>query len=184
MIVAGIDASLTRTAVAIGSSEFEFEVETFESPRSSKAGDHVNGKAAISRARRCESLVAGVDAFLRERSPRVILVEGYSYGSSNNREVLAELGGLLRWHLADYAQFIFEVAPGTLKKFVCGNGAAKKEQMLAHVSRRWGEIYETSDEADAVGLYQLGLRCAGIVEATSTERQSVKKVLGDTVLSL
>jgi len=49
------------------------------------------------------------------------------------------------------------IAPGTLKKFVTGSGAAKKEQMLLHVYKRWGVEFKTNDLADAFSLAQLAL---------------------------
>ena len=45
-----------------------------------------------------------------------------------------------------------EVAPTTLKKFVCGSGGAEKSMMLMRVYQNWGISAHNDNEADAVGL--------------------------------
>lgn len=42
------------------------------------------------------------------------------------------------------------VMPATLKKFACGNGRAKKPEILAAARKRWPKVtFATHDEADA-----------------------------------
>jgi len=49
------------------------------------------------------------------------------------------------------------IAPGTLKKFTTGSGAAKKEQMLLHIFKRWGIEFKDNNTADAYCLARFAL---------------------------
>jgi crossover junction endodeoxyribonuclease RuvC len=49
------------------------------------------------------------------------------------------------------------VAPGTLKKFVTGDGRAKKDLMLLKVYKKWGVEFENDNLADAYGLARMAL---------------------------
>lgn len=49
------------------------------------------------------------------------------------------------------------IAPGTLKKFTTGSGAAKKEQMLLHIFKKWGIEFKDNNTADAYCLARLAL---------------------------
>src|SRR3990167_3659041 len=127
------------------------------------------------------ALVAGVVEFIESHGPSVaIFIEGYSFGSNMpGKNGTVEFGGLLRWHLVDLAPRVYEVAPTTLKKFVTGKGNAKKEQILAHVQKRWGEMFETNDAGDAFGLYKLGCVVERLTEAdTDAQREAAAKVAG------
>lgn len=169
MIICGIDVSFTGTAVAIG---------TAESVTIHRFSTKPNGEGAAARVKRIESIVSQVVAVLESTPPAAIFLEHYSFGSRNGGEMLGELGGVMRWHLTDFVE-PFEVAPLTLKKFVCGTGSAKKEQMIAHVFRQWGKMFDTNDHADAFGLYRMGLVAAGLVEASNqAQREAVKKAVG------
>ncbi len=44
------------------------------------------------------------------------------------------------------------IAPGTLKKFVTGDGRAKKDLMLLKVYKKWGVEFSDDNLADAYGL--------------------------------
>jgi Holliday junction resolvasome RuvABC endonuclease subunit len=83
-----------------------------------------------------------------------VIIEGYSYGSQNMHAV-AELGGIIRYHLRKIGQSPVEVAPTSLKKFITGSGAADKDQMLDAVQRAGVPIVD-HNMADAYGLAQLG----------------------------
>lgn len=49
------------------------------------------------------------------------------------------------------------IAPGTLKKYVCGpgNGNAKKELMLLNVYKKWNIEFKDNNLADAYGLARM-----------------------------
>jgi hypothetical protein len=49
-----------------------------------------------------------------------------------------------------------DVPPASLKKFACGKGNAKKEEMLAAAIRRLGYEGSSFDEVDALWLRAMG----------------------------
>ena len=84
-----------------------------------------------------------------------VAMEGYSHGSKFNREILGELGGIVK--LAIYDVFKKEpliVPPTVLKKYVTGKGTASKTQMIEHVNSRWGTHFDNDNLADSYALAQ------------------------------
>lgn len=49
------------------------------------------------------------------------------------------------------------VAPGTLKKWITGNGRAQKDLMLLKIFKTFGKEFDTTDEAEAYALATIGL---------------------------
>lgn len=168
MIAIGIDPSLTGTAVCVlrdGNRE-PLDMHRF----SSAAADGVYG-----RINRYSGLSASVLDAVSGMSPEAtVFIEGYSFASpGNSARWLAEYGGVLRYGLIGAGFKVIEVPPQSLKKFATGKGGAKKEMVMAHVAQRWNRIFDTSDEADAFCLAQLGLRYLGMVECETTAMREV-----------
>lgn len=87
----------------------------------------------------------------------IVIIEGYSFGSRGAGVFqTAELGGVLRVMLHEQGLWWVEVAPTQLKKFVCGKGNAKKEEVKLGAFKRWGVEFKTSDETDAYVLAKVG----------------------------
>jgi crossover junction endodeoxyribonuclease RuvC len=177
-IVIGIDASLTGTAVC----------EIREGDTDNHCMDRFSSVPAPGvrgRIDRCSSLIARVmDEFSLKngREDVVVFIEGYSFASPNVAHYLGELGGLLRSELLFACKDLIEVPPSSLKKFISGTGNAKKEQMIAHVAKRWGHIFATNDECDAFSLAHLGLRYLGLVECDNqTQREVIAKLKNPAV---
>lgn len=85
-----------------------------------------------------------------------IAIEGLSFGSRG--QSMAELGALhyfLRILMLDNNLKYQVVPPTVLKKFICGTGRAKKEQMLLHAYKRFNVSFESSDICDAYCLARL-----------------------------
>lgn len=82
-------------------------------------------------------------------------VEGYTYATANSAHVMGELGGVVRTMLYEHRFDYIEVSPSHVKKYATGAGNAKKEQVIAHVLKRWGLLFSTSDEADAYVLARM-----------------------------
>jgi len=87
-----------------------------------------------------------------------VCIEGPSYAS--NGAYVLQMGALhfmirlmLRKRNVDYSI----IAPGTLKKFVTGDGRAKKDLMLLKVFKKWGVEFEDDNLADAYSLARLAL---------------------------
>ena len=87
-----------------------------------------------------------------------LCMEGPSY--SSNGAFILQMGALhfylrifLRKKKVDYKV----IAPGTLKKFVTGDGRAKKDLMLLKVYKKWGVEFNDDNLADAYGLARMAL---------------------------
>ena len=175
MLIVGIDPSLSQTAMVIGSSASEFSVTLHKTK--------CQGDAVADRCRRYEVLVADVMRVLdplRQAGETIrIFLEGYSFNSKFGGERLGEYGGILRWHLVDCDPLLTEVAPASLKKFVVGKGGAKKEMMLLKCFANWQYEAKGNDDADAFGLFRLGL-CACGVDAPQNvaQREVLAKMQG------
>ena len=170
MIVCGIDPSLSQTAVVIGSGPKDFKVFNHKSKPL--------GSSPASRVARYDRLVAEVMVTINSNRPDRIFIEGYAFGAKMAREVLGEFGGILRWHLVEIDPLLTEISPMGLKKFVTGKGAGQKDQMMLGVFRNWGYEPHGNDDADAFGLWKMGLCICGQEEPTNqAQREAVAKVL-------
>ena len=173
-IICGIDPSVTGTGIAIGNGK-RWSVTRFP-------GGDSDGKAIPARFGRYEKILAEIIPHLEALKPAVIFLEDYAYGSATSYTF--EFGAMLRWHLIDVTQAIHCVAPSTLKKFAIGKGAGDKEVMADAINREWGQVFPTSDHADAFALYRLGLCACGLAPmANQAQREAVEKVVGKELLS-
>ncbi len=185
MLFIGIDQSLTAPAVAIVD----------------EAG-HLLGAVTLSvskslrGAQRLSWIVDQVDLYLDITLPlggivTGIAIEGPNLNAPNPLTLwaLGEISGALRANL--YAHFLMEptvVAPGQLKAFVTGNGAAKKDAMLHAVKTDWGQDFGDDDNrADAMGLarFARGLALAKLPNPKFERRceaDAIYKFLGAAAL--
>ena len=167
MNVIGIDASLTGTAACRidSDSQGDHEMKVFRSPPASSLRGRIE---------RYHKLVEEVERWTWQAGETaVVFIEGYSFASPQFAHQLGEYGGLLRAGLLKLVAEVIEVPPSSLKKFITGSGNAKKEQVIAHICRRWKHIFDTNDEADAFGLVQFGLRYLGLAECDSNAQREV-----------
>lgn len=103
--------------------------------------------------------------FTETRDVAHICMEGYAPSSKFGREQAGELGAIVKLAIYDFfdrfdddhgdLRYPTIVQTTGLKKFVTGNGGAKKSGMMLAVYKKWG--FETSDDnlADAYGLAQV-----------------------------
>jgi crossover junction endodeoxyribonuclease RuvC len=115
-----------------------------------------------------------------------ICIEGYSAASKFGREQAGELGAIVKLAIYDYydrpdnhpddLRYPTVVQPSSLKKFTTGNGAAKKNNMLLAVYKKWG--FETSDDnlADAFALAQLARTIDTGSAELAYEKEALKSV--------
>jgi crossover junction endodeoxyribonuclease RuvC len=173
MMIAAIDPSIRNTGMAWTTGK---DPETM---RFSSAND--SARQVSRRIARYEEVIHRINKRLHELQPQVILIEGYSFGTMKHQaESLAEYGGILRWHLLEHTEHIYEVAPSTLKKFATGTGRGDKALIMAHVAMRWGRLFENSDEADAYVLARIGLAACGLdSQCTASQKECALKVVGD-----
>lgn len=112
----------------------------------------------------------------------VVVVEGFSYGSKGAAIVdIGGLGWVIRLALWERAVPYVEVPPACLKKYACGTGGAKKEQVLVQAVHRAGRTFADNNQADAWWLYQMGLAHyapdhPALVRVPATHIEGLKKV--------
>ena len=170
----GIDPSIAGTCVCLGTSPKSYRMQKFPSAPA--------GRGLRARMTRIEDTVARVMKWLNE-SPELkehpyptLLIEGYSFGSKQGGEYLAEYGGLLRFHLMDDFD-AYEVAPTQLKKYITGKGSGKKELMIAHIANKYGGIFDSNDHYDAYGLFLMGLGVIKAVDVNKEQQAAIDAVL-------
>jgi crossover junction endodeoxyribonuclease RuvC len=147
VIIAAIDPSMSRTAIVISDpakGPEAFTVKCFSSPP--------EGRALYDRLRRYEDFVGRIMKHLEDHGVTHVFIEGYAYASSGSVIALAELGGILRWHLLEFAAV--EVPPSSVKKFAAGSGNAKKEIVAAEISRRYNVSLASADEYDSYAIWR------------------------------
>jgi Holliday junction resolvasome RuvABC endonuclease subunit len=143
--IIGLDLSLTRTGIAM-----------------------VDG---------CESVKPAVRGFERLRFLRdevlcaagnrttVAIIEGYSRGSSQKREEMGELGGIVRLALHERGVRIIDVTPLSVKKFAVGDLKQNHRDKDAVFERARDTLpwdVANHDEADACWLRVIGLHLFGL----------------------
>lgn len=87
-----------------------------------------------------------------------VYLEGPSF--SSNGAFILQMGALhyfIRIFLRKKGINYKIIAPGTLKKFVTGDGRAKKELMLLKTYKNWGVEFSDNNLADAYGLARYAL---------------------------
>lgn len=100
---------------------------------------------------------AFTDLFVDGGRPQLVVLEGYSYASQNNREVMGELGGVIRLTFHDTAVTHVVAAPSTRMQYATGKGMAPKEAVMAEAIRRLDYQGQSYDEADALWLREMAL---------------------------
>jgi crossover junction endodeoxyribonuclease RuvC len=120
-----------------------------------------------------------------------VAMEGYSAASKFGREKAGELGAIVKLAVYDHfapkaggLRYPTIVQPTTLKKFVTGNGTAKKNNMMLAVYKKWG--YETDDDnlADAYALARVALALDNQITNYEYEKAALEKVKPHTESTL
>ena len=88
-----------------------------------------------------------------------VYIEGPSYMSTGQAVLqMGALHYLIRIFLYRKKVKYKIISPGTLKKFITGSGAAKKEQMLLQIYKKWNIEFKDNNTADAYGLARLAMQ--------------------------
>lgn len=112
----------------------------------------------LARLKELESLTTKM---LKRYNPDIAIFEGYGYANAHTLATLVEIGTVIRLAAFNKGIPILDVPPPTLKKFVTGGGAAKKDKMMLEVYKRWG-FSGTDNESDAYSLAQFGFALGGM----------------------
>lgn len=115
--------------------------------------------------------------YLASTGPDLVVVEGYSFGTTHNAHHAGELGGVVLLALFDAGVPVAVVAPSCLKKFATNAGNAKKDAVLVAAVRA-GYEGDDNNEADSWILRQMGLYHFGVPEIPITlyRTEAVNKV--------
>ena len=95
-----------------------------------------------------------IAALIAEHSPDVLAIESVIYGkNAGTMLVLGEARGAVITAAADAALPVYEYEPRRMKKAICGNGLAEKDQIQRMIKTllNLAELPQ-NDAADALGL--------------------------------
>jgi len=100
------------------------------------------------------SIHAKVSELIAAHAPDVMAIESVIYGkNAGTMLVLGEARGAVLTAAADAGLPVYEYEPRRMKKAVCGNGLAEKEQIQRMVKTLLGlSELPQNDAADALGL--------------------------------
>jgi Holliday junction resolvasome RuvABC endonuclease subunit len=170
VIVIGMDPSLTGFGVSDG-----LRTEVYRTP------------ANQSLRERCNNLGRLISLFLQDVMrlefdvERLIVIEAPSFNAKSATTNLYDRGYLRSAidAVADDLKFrVVEIAPTTLKKFVCGKGNASKMEVPVHVLKKWAQLFERdpgANKAEAYALYRYGLAFrAGEVQLVVAKKRGAK----------
>ena len=150
--VLGIDPSIRGTAVSVSSKDKSGE------------GDITVIELLTGGAERADlrffDLGRALRRILKKTSPRLVVLEGFSFGSRGSAQLqLASLGGVFRYELFNGGYPFIVVPPTTLKKFFTGGGRASKEEVVSKANERYRLSLSKArhNSADAIAAMTLGL---------------------------
>lgn len=146
MTVLGIDTSLRSSGYGV------LNVEG--SRMRSIACGTIKNSAKLPLSGCLDNIHKTVAALIDEHKPDVMAIESVIYGkNANTMLLLGEARGAVITAAAARGLPVYEYEPRRMKKAVCGNGLAEKEQIQRMVKTLLGlEQLPQNDAADALGL--------------------------------
>ena len=146
MTILGIDTSLRSTGYGVLAVE--------GSRMRCLAAGNIPNKATLPLTTCLRAIHAKVVELIAEFKPDVMSIESVIYGkNAGTMLVLGEARGAVLTAAADAALPVYEYEPRRMKKALCGNGLAEKEQIQRMVKTllNLAELPQ-NDAADALGL--------------------------------
>ena len=146
MTVLGIDTSLRSTGYGV--------LAVDGSRLKCVACGNIPNKASLPLTACLKAIHAKVAELVAEHRPDVVAIESVIYGkNAGTMLVLGEARGAVLTAAADAGVPVYEYEPRRMKKAICGNGLAEKEQIQRMVKTLLGlaELPQ-NDAADALGL--------------------------------
>ena len=146
MIVLGIDTSIRSTGYGVLSVD--------GSRMRCLASGNIPNKAALPLTACLKAIHAKVAELIAEFKPDVMSVESVIYGkNAGTMLVLGEARGAVLTAAVDAGVPVYEYEPRRMKKAICGNGLAEKEQVQRMVKTLLNlPGLPQDDAADALGL--------------------------------
>jgi Holliday junction resolvasome RuvABC endonuclease subunit len=178
-IVIGIDPSLRGTAISVFKG-LEFSscilIKTKKMSKPKKKEEDTSEKL-LERLKCHRQIKMRLDFMLGHFKPKLIAIEGYSFGGKANLTTQAEVVGVIGTSILKYSKEqknvkIIIIPPTSVKKYVTGTGSGKKNLILKEVFRRWE--YDVSDDnmADAYTIAKI----ASVVQYYLVKRKFPKEV--------
>lgn len=156
----GLDISLSNTGLTI----YDYKKHKYK---------HLSFKFKGSTYSRMYQLDRKIQKIFNKYIPDLVVIEGYSYGSRNNRETLGETSyavkrSLLRSSKLGISIPALIVAPQSLKKFVALKAKNvksndKKKYIHKIVTEEWGMKTENHDQSDSCVLCVMGINMIGVI---------------------
>ncbi len=146
MIVLGIDTSLRSTGYGVLSVE--------GSRMRCLAAGNIPNRASLPLTACLRAIHGKVTELIAEYRPDVMAIESVIYGkNAGTMLVLGEARGAVLTAAVDAGLPVYEYEPRRMKKAICGNGLAEKEQIQRMVKTllNLSELPQ-NDAADALGL--------------------------------
>ena len=146
MIILGIDTSLRSTGYGV--------LEVQGSRMCMRDCGNIRNAPKLPLTDCLKAIHAKVAALIAEFSPDVMAIESVIYGkNAGTMLVLGEARGAVLTAAADAALPVYEYEPRRMKKAICGNGLAEKEQIQRMIKTLLAlpELPQ-NDAADALGL--------------------------------
>jgi crossover junction endodeoxyribonuclease RuvC len=106
---------------------------------------------------RASAIAGEVLAFRNQHKPDIAVIEEMFIGHTSSAIPIIQIGTILRYFLWQDGFPYYDCPATTLKKWVCGKGNVKKDQMMLHVFKRWGFESPSDNICDAVALGYFGL---------------------------
>lgn len=148
---AGFDLSLTASGIVILNSKGEVKER------------HVI-KSKLRGQERLEEILNKIKAIIEPYNIQLVCIEGYAMGGVGRVFDIAELGGIVKFHLYQIKQAFCTPTPTQVKKYATGKGGgpnAGKDQVTMHVFKNWGFEAVDNNEADAYVLSRIALALSG-----------------------
>jgi crossover junction endodeoxyribonuclease RuvC len=169
-VVIGLDLSLTATGYAGPDGTKVIKSTGHKDDTLAQRADRLAGL--------CEHIFGALDGWQAD----LVVIEapsiGQARGSSGNVHDRSGLWWLIVGRLFETRTPVVEVPPGSLKKYVSGNGSLKKNAISMHVLKRFGVEIEDDNEADAFVLRAIGLDLLGhaLVQLPVVHRAALEKL--------
>lgn len=112
---------------------------------------------------------------VHEHKPDHVVLEEIIVGRASSAIVVIQLASFIRYLLWQEKIAYTDVHPSTLKKFLTGNGNANKEQIMVHVTAKYGIMPKNNNEADAINCAVFGLAVRDYSEAPDTAAKALVK---------
>jgi len=173
--IVGVDPSLSDTAIAAigpGTEAGRWSIKMYDSPI-------ITRDSTISQTKRLAVLRAYAIKVFRRHPAKLVAIEDYAYSSKQNRELMGEVGNVLRlcvFH--DYPELVglvLVVTASQLKKYIVGKfergeKSIKKEKILQRLAIEYRLEPDNNNQGDAAALAIIARDLVRVVSEVALDR--------------